>query len=135
MATDFQWIFKEQFSFKFQDNLKIQNKYYLLKCESYTPQNWYIGLKLNSILFLSIRCLARDQNYPGGNSKWRSGLSYITQKPLLFVSSDKEGNINVFIKTVLPWFSNIYMIDGKFHFSPTFTSNLFSWTRNKNDIV
>ena len=28
-----------QFSFKFQDNLKIQNKYYVLKCESYTPQN------------------------------------------------------------------------------------------------
>ena len=40
LATDFQWIFKEQFSFKFQDNLKIQNKYYVLKCESYTPQNW-----------------------------------------------------------------------------------------------
>ena len=40
LATDFQWTFKEQFSFKFQDNLKIQNKYYILKCESYTPQNW-----------------------------------------------------------------------------------------------
>ena len=26
------------------------------------------------------------------------------------------------------------MIDRKFHFSPTFTSNLFFWTRNKNDI-
>ena len=26
------------------------------------------------------------------------------------------------------------MIDNKFHFSPTFTSNLFFWTRNKNDI-
>ena len=26
------------------------------------------------------------------------------------------------------------MIDSKFHFSPTFTSNLFFWTRNKNDI-
>ena len=25
------------------------------------------------------------------------------------------------------------MIDSKFHFSPTFTSNLFFWTRNKND--
>ena len=24
--------------------------------------------------------------------------------------------------------------DSKFHFSPTFTSNLFFWTRNKNDI-
>ena len=24
---------------KFQDNLKIQNKYYVLKCESYTTQN------------------------------------------------------------------------------------------------
>ena len=40
LATDFQWSFKEQFSFKFQDNLKIQNTYYVLKCESYTPQNW-----------------------------------------------------------------------------------------------
>ena len=26
------------------------------------------------------------------------------------------------------------MIDSKFHFSPTFTSNLFFWTRNTNDI-
>ena len=26
------------------------------------------------------------------------------------------------------------MIDRKFHFSPTFTSNLFFWTRNRNDI-
>ena len=26
------------------------------------------------------------------------------------------------------------MIESKFHFSPTFTSNLFFWTRNKNDI-
>ena len=26
------------------------------------------------------------------------------------------------------------MIDNKFHFSPTFTSNLFFWTRNRNDI-
>ena len=26
------------------------------------------------------------------------------------------------------------MIDSKFHFSPTFTSNLFFWTRNRNDI-
>ena len=40
LATDFQWVFKEQFSFKFKDNLKIQNEYYVLKCESYTPQNW-----------------------------------------------------------------------------------------------
>ena len=33
----FQWIFKERFSFKFRD--KIQNKYHILKCESYKPQN------------------------------------------------------------------------------------------------
>ena len=26
------------------------------------------------------------------------------------------------------------MIDSEFHFSPTFTSNLFFWSRNKNDI-
>ena len=30
----------KQFSFKFQNNLKIQNTYYVLKCESYTAQNW-----------------------------------------------------------------------------------------------
>ena len=35
------------------------------------------------------------------------------------------------VMLVLPWFSNIYMIDSKFHFSPTFTSNLFFWTRKK----
>ena len=39
LATNLQRIFKEQFLFKFQDNLKIQNKYYVLKCESNTPQN------------------------------------------------------------------------------------------------
>ena len=26
------------------------------------------------------------------------------------------------------------LIDSKFHFSPTFTSNIFFWTRNKNDV-
>ena len=31
-------------------------------------------------------------------------------------------------------FPTFTMIDSKFHFSPTFTSNLFFWTRNKNDI-
>ena len=36
LATDFQWIFKEQFSFKFQDNWRFN----ILKCESYKPQNW-----------------------------------------------------------------------------------------------
>ena len=48
--------------------------------------------------------------YPGENPKWRwqSWLSYVTQNSFPFVSFDKEGIINVFIKTVLPWFSNIY---------------------------
>ena len=48
--------------------------------------------------------------YPGGDPKWQwqSGLSHITQNSFPFVSFDKEGIINVFIKTVLPWFSNIY---------------------------
>ena len=48
--------------------------------------------------------------YPGGDPKWRyqSWLSYITQNSFPFVSFDKEGIVNVFIKTVLPWFSNIY---------------------------
>ena len=31
-------------------------------------------------------------------------------------------------------FPTFSMIDSKFHFSPTFTSNLFFWTKNKNDI-
>ena len=31
-------------------------------------------------------------------------------------------------------FPTLTMIDSKFHFSPTFTSNLFFWTRNKNYI-
>ena len=35
----------------------------------------------------------------------------ITQNTFPFVSFNKEGIINVFIKTVLPWFSNIY--DGR----------------------
>ena len=34
-------------------------------------------------------------------------LGSITQNLFLFVSFDKEGIINVFTKTVLPWFSNI----------------------------
>ena len=74
--------------------------------------------------------------YPGGDSKWwwQSLLSYITQNLFPFVSFDNEGIVNVFIKTVLPWFLIFTMIDSKFHFSPTFTSNLFFWTRNKNDI-
>ena len=48
--------------------------------------------------------------YPGGDPKWRwqSWLSYITQNSFPFVSFDKEGIINVFIKKVLPWFSNIH---------------------------
>ena len=40
--------------------------------------------------------------------RWHSGLSYITQNSLPFVSFGKEGIINVFVKTVLPLFSNIY---------------------------
>ena len=48
--------------------------------------------------------------------KTRSRLSHLIKSEI----------INVSIKTVL--------IDSKFHFSPTFTSNLFFWTRNKNDI-
>ena len=48
--------------------------------------------------------------YPGRNPKWwwQSGLSNINQNSFLFVSFYKERIINVFIKTVLPWFSNIY---------------------------
>ena len=48
--------------------------------------------------------------YPRGNPKWRrqSGLSYIIQNSFPFVSFDKEGIINFFIKTKLPWFSNVY---------------------------
>ena len=74
--------------------------------------------------------------YRGGNPKWRwqSWLSYVTQNLFPFVSFDKEGIINVFTKTVLPWFLIFTMIEGKFHFSPTFSSNLFFWARNTNYI-
>ena len=50
------------------------------------------------------------ENLPKGNPKWRwqYGLSYTTQNSFPFVLFDKERIINVFINTVLPWFSNIY---------------------------
>ena len=123
-------MFKEKFSFKFKENLKIQNKYYVLKCKSYTPQNWWIGLKWNSILFLIIRCQGRDQIYPGGNPKWRwqSGL-----RSRLFHLIKRE-SLMISLRQYCLDFPIFTMTDSKFHFSPTFTSNLFFWTRNKNDI-
>ena len=74
--------------------------------------------------------------YPGGNPKWQwqSGLSYITQNSFPLVSFDKEGSLMFSLRQYCLDFPIFTMIDSKFHFSPTFTSNLSFWTRNKNDI-
>jgi len=44
-----------------------------------------------------------------------------TQNSFLFISFDKGRMINVYIKTVLPWFFNISNVN----FSTTFTANYF----------
>ena len=56
--------------------------------------------------------------------KTRSRLSHlIKRESLMFTLRQYCLDFPIFTK-----------IDSKFHFSPTFTSNLFYWTRNKNDI-
>ena len=110
--------------------MKIQNKYCVLKCESYTPQNWWTGLKWNSILFLIVSCLARDQNLP----RWKFKMTVAVWASFPFVSFDQEGTLMISLRQYCLDFPIFTMTDSKFHFSPTFTSNLFFWTRNKNDI-
>ena len=56
--------------------------------------------------------------------KTRSLLSYSIKRESLMFS----------LKQYCLDFPTFTMIDSKFHFSPTFTSNLFFWTRNKNYI-
>ena len=56
--------------------------------------------------------------------KTRSRLSHLIKRESLMFSLRKYC-LDFLIFT---------MIDSKFHFSPTFTSNLFFWTRNRNDI-
>ena len=56
--------------------------------------------------------------------KTRSLLSYLIKRESLMFS----------LKQYCLDFPTFTMIDSKFHFSPTFTSNLFFWTRNKNYI-
>ena len=56
--------------------------------------------------------------------KTRSRLSHLIKRESLMFSL-RQYCLDFLIFT---------MIDSKFHFSPTFTSNLFFWTRNKNDI-
>ena len=130
-------IFKEQFSFKFQDNLKIQNKYYVLTCESYTPQKLINRpeMKFYLVPYYTLPSMwlkstqAEIQN--DGDSlglvillKTRSRLSHLIKRESLMLSL-RQNCLGFLIFT---------MIDSKFNFSPTFTSNLFFWTRNKNDI-
>ena len=55
--------------------------------------------------------------------KTRSRLSHLIKRESLMFSL-RQYCLDFLIFT---------MIDSKFHFSPTFTSNLFFWTRNKND--
>ena len=56
--------------------------------------------------------------------KTRSRLSHLIKRESLMFS----------LRQYCLDFPILTMIDSKFHFSPTFTSNLFYWTRNKNDI-
>ena len=56
--------------------------------------------------------------------KTRSRLSHLIKRESLMFSL-RQYCLDFLIFT---------MIDSIFHFSPTFTSNLFFWTRNKNDI-
>ena len=56
--------------------------------------------------------------------KTRSRLSHLIKRESLMFSL-RQYCLDFLIFT---------MIDSKFHFSPTFTSNLFFWTRNKNYI-
>ena len=55
--------------------------------------------------------------------KARSRLSHLIKRESLFSLRQYYLDFPIFI-----------MIDSKFYFSPTFTSKLFFWTRNKNDI-
>ena len=57
--------------------------------------------------------------------KTRSRLSHLIKRESLMFS----------LRQYCLDFPIFKMIDSKFYFSPTFTSNLFFWTRNKNDIV
>ena len=54
--------------------------------------------------------------------KTRSRLSHLVKRELLFSLRQYYLDFPIFT-----------MIDDNFHFSPTFTSNLFFWTRHKND--
>ena len=56
--------------------------------------------------------------------KTRSRLSHLIKRKSLMFS----------LRQYCLLFLIFTMTDSKFHFSPTFTSNLFFWTRNKNDI-
>ena len=56
--------------------------------------------------------------------KTRSRLSHLIKRESLMFS----------LRQYCLDFPIFIMIDSKFRFSPTFTSNLFFWTRNKNDI-
>ena len=56
--------------------------------------------------------------------KTRSRLSHLIKRESLMFS----------LRQYCLDFPIFKMIDSKFYFSPTFTSNLFFWTRNKNDI-
>ena len=56
--------------------------------------------------------------------KTRSCLSHLIKRESLMFS----------VRKCCLDFPIFTMIHSKFHFPPTFTSNLFFWTRNKNDI-
>ena len=72
---------------------------------------------------VSLHLIPRIQYHPGIPVTLLTGSSLIKRESLIFSLRQYCLDFLIFI-----------MIDSKFHFSPTFTSNLFFWTRNKNDI-
>ena len=100
MATDLQWIFKEQF-------------YRVLDYTS--PKTWPKSTQ------------AEIQNDGGSlglviSLKTRSLMSHLIKRESLIFS----------LRQYCLDFPIFTMIDNKFHFSPTFTSNLFFWTSLKH---
>ena len=64
------------------------------------------------------------QSWVGISLKTRSCLSHLIKRESIMFS----------LRPYCLDFLIFTMIDSKFRFSPTFTSNLFFWTRNRNDI-
>ena len=73
--------------------------------------------------------------YPGGNQNDCGSLALVTSLKTRFRLSHvikRESSMFSLIQYCLD-FPIFTMTDSKFHFSPTFTTNFFFWTRYKNN--